>query len=209
MLLDNLYCDAEVSADGHEWSNAPYVKAAVGSNDYGLGMIVDRVSHSKYWQHLAVFVIEDDAQDGPDHVDTRRTVGLVVSPYCRRGIVDSTLHILRTMELLLGLQPMSQYDAAANPMYASLADKPDLTPYQHLKTIGIHARNKASAWGSQRSLDIDFSDFDRTPMFALNEIIWKNVKGPDSNAAAGQPLSCRRPSTLGHKFDFVFSVFGL
>ena len=163
----------------------PTVKAAVGSNDYGLGMIVDRVSHSKYWPSLALFVIEDDAQDGPDHVDTRRTVGLVVSPYCRRGIVDSTLYttssMLRTIELLLGLQPMSQYDAAATPMYASLSDRPDLTPYVHLKpTIDIQARNTALAWGSQRSLEMDFSDFDRTPMFALNEIIWKNVKGPDS-----------------------------
>jgi len=164
---------------------APTVKAAVASNDLGLGMILDRVSHSKYWPQLAVFVIEDDAQDGPDHVDTRRTVGLVASPYCRRGIVDSTLYttssLLRTMELLLGLQPMSQYDAAANPMYASFAENPDLTPYVHSKpTLDIQARNKASAWGSRRSLEMDFSDFDRTPMFALNEIIWKNVKGPGS-----------------------------
>jgi YVTN family beta-propeller protein len=179
----------------------PTVKAAVGSNDLGLGMIVDRVSHSKYWPHLAVFVIEDDAQDGPDHVDTRRTVGLVVSPYCRRAIADSTLYttssMLRTMELLLGLQPMSQYDAAARPMYTSFAEKPDLTPYLHLKpTIDIQARNEASAWGSQRSLDMDFSDFDRTPMFALNEIIWKNVKGPDS--VMPLPVSRFHPEGFRH-----------
>ena len=97
--------------------------------------------------------------------------------------------MLRTIELLLGLQPMSQYDAAANPMYASFADKPDLTPYKYLKpTTDIQARNKASAWGSRRSLEMDFSDFDRTPMFALNEIIWKNVKGADSP----MPLPVRR-----------------
>lgn len=164
---------------------APTIQASVASNDYALGMILDRVSHSRYWPELAVFVIEDDAQDGPDHVDARRTVGLVVSPYVRPGTVDSTFYttssMLRTIELLLGLQPMSQYDAAANPMYASFGDKRDLRPYKHLKpNIDIHAINEETAWGAQRSLAMDFSDFDRTPMFELNEIIWKNVKGADS-----------------------------
>jgi hypothetical protein len=134
-------------------------------------------------------------------MDTRRTVGLVVSPYCRRGIVDSTLYttssMLRTMELLLGLQPMSQYDAAANPMYASFGEQPALTPYVQVKpNIDIHARNQADAWGSQRSLDMDFSDFDRTPMFALNEIIWKNVKGPDSTMPL--PVSRFHAESLQH-----------
>lgn len=164
----------------------PTPRACVASNDYGLGMIVDRVSHSKYWPETAIFVIEDDAQDGPDHVDARRTVGLVASPYCRRGIVDSTLYttssMLRTIELLLGLQPMSQYDAAATPMYTAFSDAPDATPYTHVEPlIDIHETNTATAWGADESLEMDFSTYDRCPMFALNEIIWKSVKGPESD----------------------------
>jgi hypothetical protein len=164
---------------------APTPRAAVAGNDYGLGMIVDRLSHSKYWPQTAIFVIEDDAQDGPDHVDARRTVGLVISPYCYRGIVDSTFYttsaMLRTIELLLGLQPMSQFDAAANPMYASFAEKPDPAPYQHVKPLfDIQLKNSASAWGARESLAMDFSDVDRAPMFELNEIVWKSVKGPNT-----------------------------
>jgi len=164
----------------------PTPRACVASNDYALGMIVDRVSHSRYWPETAIFAIEDDAQDGPDHVDARRTVGLVVSPYCHRGIVDSTLYttssMLRTIELLLGLQPMSQYDAAATPMYAALSDTPDLTPYTLLESlIDIHEVNTATAWGAEKSLQMDLSTYDRCPMFALNEIIWKSVKGGESD----------------------------
>ncbi len=171
----------------------PTPAAAVASNDYALGMIVDRVTHSKYWKETAIFVIEDDAQDGPDHVDARRTVGLVISPYTKRNALDSTLYttssMLRTMELLLGLPPMTQYDAAATPMYASFAAKADLTPYDHAKPqIDINALNSERAWGAQESLRMDFSEYDRTPMFALNEIVWKSVKGADSE----MPLPVRR-----------------
>ncbi len=163
----------------------PTPRAAVASNDYGLGLIVDRVTHSRYWPETAIFVIEDDAQDGPDHVDARRTVGLVLSPYSRNRGVDSTFYttssMLRTIELLLGLQPMSQFDAAANPMYACFGTELDPTPYEHLEpTIDIHELNTATAWGARESMEMDFSDYDRTPMFALNEIVWKSVRGADS-----------------------------
>lgn len=115
----------------------------------------------------------------------RRTVGLVASPYCKRGIVDSTLYttssMLRTIELLLGLQPMSQFGAAANPMYASFGDKPDPAPYTHLKPrIDLNAVNQATAWGAEESMKMNFAEVDQTPMFELNEIIWKNIKGADS-----------------------------
>jgi YVTN family beta-propeller protein len=164
---------------------APTPRAAVASNDYALGLIVDRVSHSRYWPEIAIFAIEDDAQDGPDHVDARRTVGLVISAYCHHRIVDSTLYttsaMLRTIELLLGMQPMSQYDAAAVPMYASFSDKPDLTPYEHVNPhINLQETNKPTAYGAQASLEMDFSDFDLAPMFALNDILWGNAKGADS-----------------------------
>ena len=172
---------------------APTPRAAEASSDYGLGLIVDRISHSRYWPELALMTIEDDAQDGADHVDARRTVGLVVSPYCRRGIVDSTFYttsaMLRTIELLLGLPPMSQFDASGNPMYASFSDTPDLTPYTHIKPIiDIQEQNIATASGARESMAMDFSGPDRTPMLDLNEIIWKSVKGAD----APMPLPVHR-----------------
>ena len=163
----------------------PTIFAAVGSNDYALGMVVDRITHSKYWPETAIFVIEDDAQNGPDHVDARRTIGFAISPYIRRGTVDSTFYttssMLRTMQLLLGLPPMSQFDAAANPMYASFGTEADLTPYTHLKpTTDIEARNEKTAYGAEASVQMDFEEFDRAPMDQFNEIIWKLAKGKDS-----------------------------
>jgi YVTN family beta-propeller protein len=159
--------------------------AMVASNDQAVGMLVERVSHSKYWPTTAIFMIEDDAQDGPDHVDARRTTGLVISPYVKRGIVDSTLYstssMLRTMELLLGLPPMSQYDAAAMPMYASFGADPDLTPFSlRPALVDLAAKNTDKSFGARLSQQMDFSDLDRAPMHALNEILWKSVKGADS-----------------------------
>lgn len=103
----------------------------------------------------------------------------------KRKTVDSTFYttssMLRTIELLLGLPPMSQYDAAATPMYASLGDAPDLTPFEHAEpTHDLEEKNLATAWGADASEAMDWTDFDRTPMFALNEIVWKSVKGVDS-----------------------------
>ena len=163
----------------------PTPRAAVASNDFALGLIVERVTKSKYWPETAIFTIQDDAQDGPDHVDARRTVGMLISPYVKRGTVDSTFYttcsMLRTIELLLGLPPMSQYDAAATPMYAALGTKADLSGYTHLTSnIDLEERNIATAWGADESMQMDFSDYDRTPMFALNEIVWKSIRGADS-----------------------------
>ena len=160
-------------------------QAYVANNDYAIGQLVDAVSHSKYWPNTAIFIIEDDGQDGPDHVDARRTVGLVISPYVKRGIVDSTLYstssMVRSMELLLGLPPMSQYDAAAMPMYASFGTEPKVTPFNVIKPlIDVNAKNSKDAYGSEESAKMDFRDNDRAPMHALNEIIWKSVKGADS-----------------------------
>lgn len=160
-------------------------RAMVANNDYAIGMLVERVSKSRYWPNTAIFLIEDDAQDGPDHVDARRTVGLVISPYTKRKFVDSTLYttssLLRTMQLLLGLPPMTQYDASATPMYQALMATPDLSGFTHLKPqIDVNEVNRVTAWGAKQSLQMDFDDVDRAPMFALNEIIWKSVKGANS-----------------------------
>jgi phospholipase C len=159
--------------------------AMVASNDYAVGMLVDRVSHSRYWPTTAIFIIEDDAQDGPDHVDARRTPGLLISPYVKRNLVDSTLYstssMLRSIELLLGLPPMSQYDAAAMPMYASFGIEPNPTPYSAMQPrVNLNEKNTEKSYGANRSRRMDFSDVDRAPMHALNEILWKSVKGADS-----------------------------
>ncbi|MBI2687259.1 MAG: beta-propeller fold lactonase family protein [Acidobacteria bacterium] len=166
-------------------AGAPTPSAAVANNDWAVGQLIDRVSHSRYWPQTAIFIIEDDAQNGPDHVDSRRTTGLVISPYTKRNAVDSTLYttssMLRTMELLLGLPPMTQYDAAAMPMYAAFMEKADLTPYTHVPPqVDVNAKNTALAWGAKESAEMDFSDYDRAPEFALNEILWKSVRGANS-----------------------------
>jgi hypothetical protein len=157
----------------------------VANNDWALGQLVARVSRSRYWKETAIFVIEDDAQNGSDHVDARRTAGLVISPYSKRKAVDSTLYttssMVRSMELLLGLPPMTQYDAAAMPMYACFGVTADLEPYTVLPPqVDVDARNSPQAPGAKVSLSMDFSDYDLAPMFELNEVIWKSVRGAQS-----------------------------
>ena len=104
----------------------------MGSNDVGLGKIVAAASRSRFWKEMAIFVVEDDSQNGPDHVDCHRTVALVASPWARRGIVDSTHYtqvgMVRTIELILGLPPMTQYDAAATPMFGCFQKQPRWWP---------------------------------------------------------------------------------
>ena len=172
-------------------------QAMVASNDQGLGMIVERVSHSRYWKETAIFVIEDDAQDGPDHVDARRTVCLAISPYVKRAHVDSTLYttssLVRSIELLLGLAPLSQYDAAATPLYAAFAPQPDLAPFTlRPAQVDLEVRNPSTAYGAKESARMDFRDLDRAPMRRLNEIVWKSVKG----AASPMPAPVHRYRAL-------------
>ena len=160
-------------------------QACVASNDLALGRIVDALSHGKYWKETAIFVIEDDAQNGPDHVDAHRTAGLVISPYTKRKVVDSnqysTVSMIRTMELILGLPPLSQFDAAARPMFASFTDKADLTPYDHEPArIDLNAVNAQTAYGADRSMKMDFDEYDKIDDFELNEILWRSIKGKDA-----------------------------
>jgi DNA-binding beta-propeller fold protein YncE len=159
--------------------------AMVAENDLAVGMVIEAISKSRYWPKTAVFIVEDDAQNGSDHVDAHRTVALVISPWTKRHYVDSSLYstssMLRTMELILGLQPMSQFDAAALPMYASFQSTPDLTPYETLPAqVDIKARNLKTAWGADVSEQLDLSVEDAADDLVLNEIVWKSVKGADS-----------------------------
>ncbi|HEV3006854.1 MAG TPA: alkaline phosphatase family protein [Pirellulales bacterium] len=180
---------------------APTPQACVASNDLALGRLVEAVSRSKYWPEIAIFVIEDDAQNGPDHVDAHRTVGLVISPFCRRNHLDSTQYrtvsMLRTMELILGLPPLSQYDAAANPMYESFTDEANLASYEHVEArIDLGAVNQQTAYGAERSRAMDFTEYDRIDDFELNEILWRAIKGADAPLppAVRRAIAYRNPS---------------
>jgi len=166
-------------------AGSPTPTAMIAENDAALGRIVEAISRSRYWKDSAVFVLEDDAQDGPDHVDAHRSVAFVASPYARRGAVDSTLYttsgMLRTIELILGIPPMSQYDAAARPMYGAFRATPDPRPFTALPArVSVDEKNDAQAWGAEESAAMDLGEADRAPDRELNEIIWKSVRGPES-----------------------------
>ncbi|MFI5181666.1 MAG: beta-propeller fold lactonase family protein [Thermoanaerobaculia bacterium] len=158
-------------------------RAFVADNDLALGRLIETLSNSKFWKETAVFVVEDDAQNGSDHVDSHRTVALAISPWTRRGgAVDSTMYsttsMLRTMELILGLPPMSQHDAAATPMSNAFADSPDVTPYRHRPAeVPLYETNPDGAPMQALMEGWDFSREDAAPDIDLNEAIWKSVKG--------------------------------
>jgi DNA-binding beta-propeller fold protein YncE len=159
--------------------------ALVADNDLALGRVVEAVSQSKFWKDTALFVIEDDAQNGSDHVDAHRTVALVVSPYTKRGKVDSSLYsttsMVRSIELILGLKPMSQFDAAARPMYFSFQAKADVRPYEHVvPKVDLSEKNQKTAWGADLSEKFDLTKEDAVDDLILNEVIWRSVRGASS-----------------------------
>ena len=134
---------------------------------------------------MAIFIVEDDAQNGPDHVDAHRSIGFVISPYVKRNAVVSTMYstcsMLRTMELILGLEPMSQFDAAARPMFDVFTGTPDLTPYTGLAaTWPLDEKNEKTAWGGSLSERMNLAREDAADDLLLNEVIWKSVHGPAS-----------------------------
>ena len=179
-------------------SGRPTPRAFVAQNDLALGRIVERISHSRFWNESAIFVIEDDAANGPDHVDAHRTVALVASPYARRGVVDSRLYtnsgMLRTIELILGLQPMSRFDAAALPMRAAFTATPDATPYDcQPAQLDLEETNLAGAYGQERCDAMNWEVADAVPPDEVNEILWHAVRGVD----APLPPLVRRPPRLG------------
>jgi YVTN family beta-propeller protein len=160
-------------------ARTPY--ASVGSNDLAIGKIVDAVSHSKFWPNTAIFIIEDDAQNGPDHVDAHRTVGLVASAYTKRGSVDHTMYtstsMVRTIELCLGIPPRSQYDVAAAPMFGCFTGKLDKTPFNHLNAqVDLNAINARNAPMARESERLNFSDVDLADWNTLNRVLWADAK---------------------------------
>jgi YVTN family beta-propeller protein len=178
----------------------PTPRAQVADNDLALGTIVEAISKSRYWKESAIFVTEDDSQDGLDHVDGHRTVGMVISPYVKRQAVDSTFYTIvnmyRTIEQILGLEPQNGFDSAAEPMYSLFTSRPDFTPYTALDNqIRLDEMNPAlaSLTGLQRelaefSMTIDTSQPDSAPADMLNRAIWHSVKGFDTPYNYGRPL---------------------
>lgn len=172
--------------------NFPTPRAQVADNDLALGRIVEAVSKSKFWKETAIFVIEDDPQAGLDHVDGRRTVALCISPYTRQGAVVSTHYnqnsILRTIELILGLPPMSQFDLVATPMVDCFTNVPNFTPYTALPNeIPLNEMNpklsslkgKQKFW-AQKSMEMRLAQIDQANEDTLNLILWHSVKGYDA-----------------------------
>ncbi len=169
----------------------PTPQAAVADNDLALGKIVEAISHSKFWKETCILVTEDDPQAGLDHVDGHRTVGLVISPYTKRGEVVSTyysqINMVRTIENILGIPPMNQLDLNAVPMTDCFKPKPDFTPYNALpNNISLDELNPLlqslkgdQLYWAEKSLEQDLDDLDRIDEEVFNRIIWHAVKGYD------------------------------
>ena len=176
----------------------PTPRAFVAENDLALGRLVEAISQSRFWPESAIFVLEDDAQNGPDHVDAHRSVLLVASPWTKRGSVDSTLYttsgVLRTIELVLGLPPMSQYDAAATPAFLAFATKPDPAPFTARSArVPLDETNRPDAPGAQASLEMNLIEADLAPERELNEIVWKSIRGRDAVMPAPVRAAFVRP----------------
>jgi len=171
----------------------PTPGAQIADNDLALGMIVEAVSHSKFWPRTCIFVIEDDPQAGWDHVSGYRTTCFVVSPYTKRRQTISTAYnqtsLMRTMELILGVPPMNQLDATATPMFNCFNDDPDLTPFtaapNRIPLDRINPSPKSVSHPVLRqdaivSARLPLDEVDRCPEQVLNRILWRAMKGPDT-----------------------------
>jgi hypothetical protein len=170
----------------------PTPRASVADNDLALGQLVEAVTKSKFWPETCIFVVEDDPQNGFDHVDAHRTVALVISPYTKRKFVDHTNYnqtgMVKTIELILGLPPMNQLDLSATPMRYCFQAEPDLTPYECLPNkIPLDEMNKpldqlkgqALFW-AKKSLEIELEEGDKADEDTLNRILWHATRGYDT-----------------------------
>jgi hypothetical protein len=145
-------------------------------------MFIEYLSRSPVWKESVVFILEDDAQDGPDHVDAHRSPAYIAGGFVKRHFVDHTMYsttsMLRTMELILGLEPMSQYDASSTPMWRCFSAIPDLTPFEvRPPLVDMNERNQVENAWQRISEQFDFTREDRVNDRAFNEVIWKAVKG--------------------------------
>lgn len=173
-------------------------------NDLALGRMLEHLSKSPIWKESVVMIIEDDAQNGPDHVDAHRSTAYLVGPYIRRHTVVHTAYttsgMLRTLELILGLPPMSQYDAAAVPLWACFTSKPNFAPYVlRPATTPLDVRNTAYNAPARRAEKFDFSREDAAPDLAFNENIWQAIRGEHSQMSAPRRSAAVREAKTKHE----------
>ena len=156
--------------------------AHVADNDLAVGKFIEHLSKSSVWKESVVFILEDDAQNGPDHVDAHRSPAYIAGGFVKRHFVDHTMYsttsVLRTIELILGIPPMSQYDAAATPMWRCFSSTPDMTTFTSLPAnINLNEKNIVVNELSKKSAGFDFAKEDRVPEDQFNEVLWKGIKG--------------------------------
>ena len=159
--------------------------AHVADNDWAVGLFIEHLSKSPIWEQSVVFIVEDDAQNGPDHVDAHRTTAYVAGGYVKRGYIDhtpySTSSMVRTIELILGMAPMSQYDAAATPMWRSFSKTVNTKTFQAIPAnVNLNDVNTKDGPLAKKSKTFDFSKEDRVNDFEFSEVIWKGVRGEHS-----------------------------
>jgi DNA-binding beta-propeller fold protein YncE len=159
----------------------PTPKAYMADNDLALGRMVEAVSNSPYWKDTVFFVLEDDAQDGPDHVDSHRSVLLVISAYNRGGAIHrfvNTTDVFATMEEILGLDKLSQFDYYGRPLREIFNDRPDLKPYVALKSEQpLNQLNPAKSATAQVSIELNLDRVDAADEDSFNRILWSLLKG--------------------------------
>lgn len=158
----------------------PY--AHVADNDLAVGMFVEYLSKSPIWKETAIFIVEDDAQNGADHVDAHRSTAYLAGGFVKRGFVDHTIYstssMLRTIELILGIPPMSQYDAAAEPMWRCFSNKVDLTPFTARNiSVNLGDVNTAMNEWQLRSEKFNLAKEDAVPDLEFNIVLWYGLKG--------------------------------
>lgn len=162
--------------------NRPTPFAAVADNDLAVGLFVEHLSHSPIWNESVVFIVEDDSQNGPDHVDAHRSTAYVAGGFVKKSFVDhtsySTSSVLRTIELILGLPPMSQYDAAAEPMWRCFDTVPHHPVFTALPAqTDLFARNRTLSYWQRKSETFDFSKEDLINEQDMNEVLWVACRG--------------------------------
>ena len=177
----------------------PTPRAYVADNDLALGRLVDAVSHSKDWASTAIFVTEDDAQDGPDHVDAHRTITQVISPYSQHGQVDSTFYstasLLRSIENIVGITPLTQFDAFSNPMSGAFGREANTTAFTSVRPeMAWNILNGAAAPLAAASMRQSLVKEDQINMNTFNQAIWQSVHG----AGAVMPQSVHALRTAAH-----------
>jgi hypothetical protein len=163
--------------------------AHVADNDLAVGKLVEHISQSPIWENSVIFIVEDDAQNGPDHVDAHRTTAYLAGGYVKHHYVDHTMYstssMLRTIELILGLPPMTQYDAAATPMWRCFSKTPDKASFASLPSnIDLSEVNPKGTKLAALSKGLNLSEIDRAPDELLNAMIWKAVKGEHAEVPA-------------------------